>query len=78
MKTTTTTTTKIYRNKYNENKYLSVKHWKDGHYGVMQFMKWGDIVNPLGCSIRSIGKHFRFNKHEVLQLLEDYEFLKTL
>ena len=63
---------KIYRNKYNENKYISVKHFSDGHYGVMQFMKWGDIINPTGCTLRSNGKHHRYTKKSLELLLDDY------
>ena len=65
-------TQKIYRNNRNENKYISVKHWNDGHYGVMQFMKWGDIINPTGCTLRSNGKHHRYTKKSLELLLEDY------
>lgn len=65
------TTTKIYRNKRNENKFIEVRN--DGHYHntVRQFMFWEKtgVKNLLGD--RSL---HRWTARNLKALLEDYEF----
>lgn len=64
---------KIYQNKNNANKFISMKHYSDGHYSMMQYMFWDNgVKNPIGCGIRSKGKHFRHRKSSVDEILNDY------
>lgn len=60
---------KIYRNNRNENKYLEVVHYGCGHYHVVQFTKWENIVNKLGTLT---GRRHRWRKANLQDLLEDY------
>lgn len=62
-------TRKIYRNNRNENKYLEVIHYSCGHYHVVQFMRWGTLVNKVGDLT---GKRHRWRKANLEELLEDY------
>lgn len=60
----------IYRNKRNEDKYIEVIHYDDGHYYAVQFMRWGTIVNKLGSRT---GRRGRWRKAKLVELLDDYK-----
>lgn len=68
------TTTKIYRNKRNENKFIEVRN--DGHYhnAVRQYMFWKNagVKNLLGdrCLHRRKARNLK-------ALLEDYELVEA-
>lgn len=65
-----------YQNIRNENKYVEVVHHGDGHYYMLQYMKWvlpgKTVVNPVGTAYGSKQKH-RVGKRTLLMILEDYE-----
>lgn len=73
--------TYIFRNKRNENKYIEVKVYKDGHIYVKQFMKWyttrGIVKNYL-ASRSNKGRAYRYNKNSLSELLEDYTYLNEV
>ena len=60
---------KIYQNKRNNDKYLEVVRYRCGHYYVVQFMKWGSLVNKLGSRT---GRRGRWSKEYLDILLKDY------
>nr|UVY58690.1 MAG: hypothetical protein [Bacteriophage sp.] len=66
------TTTKIYRNKRNENKFIEVRN--DGHYHntVRQYMFWKNtgVKNLLGDRCLH-----RWKTRNLKALLEDYELV---
>lgn len=63
------TVVKIYRNKYNKNKYIEVHYYKCRHKAVKQFMMWNNgVKNYLGDRCLH-----RWNKKNLNELLEDYE-----
>lgn len=65
------TTTKIYRNKRNENKFIEVRN--DGHYHntVRQYMFWKNgVKNLLGDRC-----FHRWKAGNLKELLEDYELV---
>ena len=66
-------TTKTYRNKRNECKFIVVKRTNDRHYMWRQYMKWGDIINPLGVGLRCKVGFRRCRKGYIMSVLEDYE-----
>lgn len=68
------TITTLYINNRNRNKYLLVRHYKDGHTVVKQYMEWSNGVrNYTGSSLRSKnGKFSRISKSALMDLLEDY------
>lgn len=62
------TTTTIYQNKRNENKYLEIHN--DGHYHntVRQYMEWQNGVK----NFTGDGRLHRWRKPNLSVLLEDY------
>lgn len=68
------TTTKIYRNKRNENKFIEVRN--DGHYHntVRQYMFWKKtgVKNLLGGRCLH-----RWKARNLKALLEDYELVNA-
>lgn len=67
----------ILRNKRNENKYIYLKHYKDGHYYFKQVMKWDNgVENPLGQSLRH-NRFYRIRKWWINQIKDDYEEVKA-
>jgi len=63
-------TIRRYTNKWNGNKHIEVVRYACGHYHMVQYMQWGDVVNKLGS--RS-GRRFRVSKRTLESILEDYE-----
>ena len=58
----------VYRNKYNDNKFLEVHNDGFRHNSVKQFMKWDSgKVSPTGD-----GKLHRMSKSYLSELLKDY------
>lgn len=66
---------KTYRNSRNENKYLEVIHYGCGHYHVVQFMKWDNLINKIGSRT---GRRCRWTKAHLQELLEDYTQVETI
>ena len=62
------TTTTIYQNKRNENKYLEIHN--DGHYhnSVRQYLEWQNGVK----NFTGDGRLHRWRKPNLSVLLEDY------
>lgn len=49
----------IYQNNLNADKYLEVIRYGCGHYHIVQFMRWGSIVNKIGSRT---GRRCRWTK----------------
>ena len=64
---------KIYQNNRDEDKYLEVIKYKCHHFYVVQFMKWGTIINKLGSRT---GRRGRWRKESLDYILEDYHEVK--
>ena len=64
----------IYRNAWNEHKYIEVHYSKCGHFTVRQYMYWGmtGVKNFTGD-----GKLHRWRKANLVELLHDYRWWKT-
>lgn len=64
----------ILRNKRNENKYIEVKYYSDGHYYFNPYMEWNNgVKNYLGATLRQKkGYSRRGTKKYLIMLLEDY------
>ena len=61
----------IYRNDRNENKYLDVVRYADGHNYVDQYMAWGSVVNYNGGKMGRRHRR-RVNKRLLNEILADY------
>ena len=62
----------IWKNKRNENKYIFIKRYADGHYYFKQVMKWDNgVENPLGQGLHH-NRFFRVRKWWLNQIAEDY------
>lgn len=59
----------IYQNNLNADKYLEVIRYGCGHYHIVQFMRWGSIVNKIGSRT---GRRCRWTKRNLQELLQDY------
>ena len=66
---------RTYRNNRNENKYIEVVRYGCGHYHVVQFMKWGSLINKIGSRT---GRRSRWTKEHLQELLEDYTRVETI
>lgn len=68
-----------YRNTRNRNKFIEVAHYGDGHYCMIQYMKWetesGTVVNFTGTRVGRKQK-FRIRKATLMEILEDYELVE--
>lgn len=69
----------VYRNKYNSNKYLGVKRYKDGHYVWQQWIQHiGSEPIYVGCSLKQNkrgGVLHRISKRTMVEVLADYELV---
>lgn len=67
-----------YRNTRNGNKFIEAVHYGDGHYYMIQYMKWeterGVVINYTGTRMNRKQK-FRVRKATLTGILEDYELV---
>ena len=67
----------IFRNKRNENKYIEVRVYKDGHRTMNPYMEWSNGVrNYLGATLRQKkGYARRVRKETLAWILVDYTLI---
>lgn len=72
----------IYQNKRNDNKFIEVRRYKDGHYVWKQYITHYISnsfisVTYTGCSLKRIhrGVWHRVSKKTMLEVLQDYNWV---
>lgn len=70
---------KIYQNKRNENKFITVTRYDAGHIYAQQYMKWKNgRISWMAAGVRHGRRLRRFRKGTLDMILNDYVLKTTI